>query len=81
MSRTRQMIELFAPAVLREHRPEQFTVKGFSCPECHGNGWWWKSDGKDYEKTPCRACGGSGEVSAEVTVRWIGEGSSGKTAA
>lgn len=73
MSKTRQLIELVPPAVFREARPERFTVMGFVCPECHGNGWWWKGDGKDYEKAPCRVCGGTGEVDAEVTVNWKGK--------
>ncbi len=71
------MIELFAPAVLRENRPERFTVKGFTCPECHGNGWNLRQtfDDADVEsrgwgKEVCPVCGGTGEIDAEVTVNW-----------
>lgn len=64
------MIELVPPAVLREARLEKFTVGGFTCPDCHGNGWYWSPRGKDYEKAPCKTCGGSKEVTAEVTVNW-----------
>lgn len=72
MSRVRQMIELFAPPVMREGRPEKFTVKGFTCPECHGNGWHWDVDfsGMCEVKEPCRACNGTGMVDAEVAVHW-----------
>ena len=67
------MIELMPPAVFREARPEKFTVSGFTCPECNGNGWYWRPCGKDYEKAPCKTCGGTKVVSAEVTVRWRGK--------
>lgn len=81
MSRTRQMIELSAPSVMREHRPEHFTVKGFTCPDCNGNGWGWRQDYSDpdagndgYVKKTCPTCGGTGEVAAEVTVSWKKQG-------
>ena len=64
------MIELSAPPVLRTQRPEHFNVEGFTCPECSGNGWHWKGDGKDYEKDPCRVCNGTGRVDAVVTIHW-----------
>lgn len=77
MSRKRLMIELSAPSVMREHRPEKFTVTGFTCPECNGNGWGWrkKEDDADVDqhgwgKQTCPVCGGTGEVDAEVTVNW-----------
>ena len=77
MSRTRQMIELSAPSVMREHRPERFTVTGFTCPDCNGNGWGWRQDPDNPEarqdgwlKKTCPTCGGTGEVDAEVTVNW-----------
>ena len=77
MSRTRQMIELQAPAVMREHRPERFTVKGFTCPVCNGNGWHWGNtfddadvDSRGWAHITCSVCGGTGEVDAEVTVEW-----------
>jgi excinuclease UvrABC ATPase subunit len=79
MSRTRQIIELTPPAVFREARPEKFTVSGFTCPECNGNGWYWgcerdgapSSDG--WMKVVCPVCGGNKVVSAEVTVHWRGK--------
>ena len=74
------MIELSAPAVLREARPERFTVSGFTCPECNGNGWGWREadpredtremDGDRWAKVTCPTCGGTGELDAEVTVNW-----------
>ena len=71
------MIELFAPSVMREHRPEKFTVKGFTCPECHGNGWGWRQGFDDadvetrgWEHQTCPVCGGTGEIDAEVTINW-----------
>ena len=71
------MIELSAPAVLRETKPEHFVVAGFSCPECNGNGWGWRQDDgnpdadrRGWVKAACPTCGGTGEVDAEVTVRW-----------
>ena len=64
------MIELMPPAVFREARPERFTVTGFACPECSGNGWYWKGDGKDYEKASCHTCNGTGTVDAVVTIHW-----------
>lgn len=75
MSRTRQMIELQAPSVMREKRLERFAVTGFTCPECKGNGWvvrLWDSsmDADRWGKVDCPTCGGTGEVDAEVTVSW-----------
>lgn len=77
MSRTRQMIELSAPSVLREARPERFTAKGFTCPDCNGNGWGWRQDDgnpdadrRGWAKVTCPTCGGTGELDAEVTVNW-----------
>ena len=77
MSRKRQMIELSAPSVMREHRPERFTVTGFTCPDCNGNGWGWRQDPdaedgdrSGWAKVSCPTCGGTGEVDAEVTVNW-----------
>ena len=74
------MIELAPPAVFREARPEKFTVAGFTCPECHGNGWGYYSDPDDanadrrgWARKECPVCGGSREVTAEVTVRWHGK--------
>jgi len=74
------MIELMPPAVFREARPEKFTVTGFVCPECHGNGWGLYSDPDDEDadrrgwvKKVCPVCGGTKEVSAEVVVRWRGK--------
>jgi len=70
------MIELMPPAVFREARPEKFTVSGFTCPECHGNGWYWgnEHDGAPspdgWMKVVCPVCGGTGEVDAEVSVNW-----------
>ena len=71
------MIELSAPAVLRDHRPELFAVKGFTCPECEGNGWVWgrdedapDADCRGWAKKSCPTCGGTGELDAEVTVNW-----------
>ena len=71
------MIELSAPKVFREHRPEHFAVKGFTCPECNGNGWCWREEINDplarpdgWLKVDCPVCGGTGEVDAEVTVNW-----------
>ena len=71
------MIELAPPAVFRESRPERFTVAGFTCPVCHGNGWGWRDDVNEplaspdgWMKVECPACGGTGEVYAEVTVNW-----------
>jgi len=73
------MIELSAPKVMREHRPERFTVQGFTCPECNGNGWNWRQsddaidvDQHGWGKHTCTVCGGTGEVDAEVTVSWKG---------
>lgn len=74
MSRIREMIELTPPAVFREARPERLTVSGFTCPECHGNGWFWSEDGGgDWEKKDCPVCGGTKEVTAEVVIRWRGK--------
>lgn len=80
MSIRKQMIELMPPAVFREARPEKFTVSGFTCPECHGNGWGWVNapddegaDRRGWVKRVCPVCGGTKEVSAEVTVRWRGK--------
>lgn len=74
------MIELMPPAVFREARPEKFTVSGFTCPECHGNGWAVRFDDDDSDadrrgwvRKACPVCGGSKVVSAEVTVRWKGK--------
>ena len=71
------MIELSAPAVLREARPERFMVEGFTCPDCNGNGWGWRQGGSNpdadrrgWAKVTCPRCGGTGEVEAEVTVSW-----------
>lgn len=76
------MIELMPPAVFREARPEKFTVSGFTCPECHGNGWGWENDpdgeivghtDRGWVRKVCPVCGGTNVVSAEVTVRWMGK--------
>lgn len=73
------MIELSAPSVLRENRPEKFSVVGFTCPNCNGIGWGWRRndgtrfdwfDGGGFVKATCPTCGGTGEVDAEVTVNW-----------
>ena len=68
------MIELQAPAVMREGRAEKFTVKGFTCPSCNGNGWHWAPDtdegSHDYTKKCCETCLGTGEVDAVVAINW-----------
>lgn len=66
------MIELMPPDILMKEWSERFTVVGFVCPLCRGYGWHWKrvEKDKDFGKVPCRACGGTGEVDAEVTVNW-----------
>lgn len=75
------MIELSAPSVLREYRPERFMVKGFTCPDCHGNGWGWRqdydnadADNRGWCKVACPTCGGTGELDAEVMVNWKKQG-------
>lgn len=70
MSMKKQIILLESPQVIQADRPETFTVDGFSCPECKGQGWHWAEDGADYTKVPCKVCGGTGEICAEVTVNW-----------
>lgn len=72
MSRKRQMIELEAPPL---SMTEHYTLTGFVCPECHGMGWYW-GEGFDESgetgtvKCPCRRCGGTGQLDAEITVNW-----------
>ena len=72
MSRKRVTIEVEPPTVFREARPERFTVGGFTCPKCDGNGWVWRMnvDAPDWEQSSCPLCGGSCEVSADVTISW-----------
>lgn len=68
------MIEVQAPPVMREGRTESFTVKGFMCPACDGNGWTWARDddecSPDYIRKCCAACHGTGEVDAVVAISW-----------
>ncbi len=70
MSMKKQIILLDAPQVIQADRPETFTVEGFACPECKGNGWHWEELFNEYYKEPCQVCGGTGEVCADVTIRW-----------
>lgn len=57
---------------------ECFESEGYECPECHGNGYHWGQDTDSLEpcKQTCAVCGGSGEVTATVTVVWKGAAAS-----
>lgn len=71
MSKIKEMIELKPDhGCTNGGRDERLISRGYDCPECCGNGWHWEEKGKDYEKTPCHVCKGTGKVDAVVTVHW-----------
>lgn len=71
MSKIKETIELKPDhGCTRGSHDERLVSKGYECPECHGNGWHWKGDGKDYFKDPCDVCNGTGMVDAVITVHW-----------
>lgn len=72
MSCVRRGVELSAP--VGKPTQEAFTIGGFRCNYCCGNGWFWKESefGSPY-KDPCPMCGGSGLMKARVTVAWVRE--------
>ncbi len=44
-----------------------------TCPCCKGNGWFWDDITLgDTMKKSCNACGGTGKVDAEITIKWTG---------
>lgn len=75
----KQVILLEVPNVIQG--PETYTVDGFTCPECKGQGWVWREDPDDPDARPdgwirkaCPVCGGTGLIEAEVTVNWKKQG-------
>lgn len=75
MSRISKHIELRPPKIWVGGGAEVIREGGFQCPECHANGYHWALDKNDPTehaevKVPCRVCGGTGEVVAEVAIRW-----------
>lgn len=69
MSVKKQIIELRPSSYFFEK--EEFEVKGFVCPKCHGSGDFVDIVGRnDIHVNPCGFCDGSGYVKAQVTVLW-----------
>lgn len=75
MSRKEEIIRLQPyNSNLRNGRDEQMESKGYDCPVCLGNGWFWAEDPDpcchDTVKRECRCCNGTGKVDAEITIHW-----------
>lgn len=46
--------------------------RGFSCPQCHGNGYVFAEDGRGgLEKTQCNACMGFGMLKVRIQTEWM----------
>lgn len=72
MSKKKTMIEV-CPGKLYPGGPmrELLMSSGHTCSYCHGNGYFWGHDELGHpEKSDCPVCGGSGELTAMVTVEW-----------
>ena len=50
---------------------ELIVSPGHKCGCCHGNGWFWGvgDDGQSLKRS-CAMCGGSGELTALVSIEW-----------
>lgn len=72
MSNKKMMIDV-CPVKLTPGGPmrEEFVSSGHKCSYCHGNGYFWGLDefGRN-KKSACPVCGGSGELTAVITVEW-----------
>lgn len=76
MSKTKEIIELKPNhACTRGKRDERLISRGYTCPECDGNGWHWVEDpdpcSHGHIQKPCSVCNGTGKVDAIVTVHWV----------
>lgn len=72
MSCVRKSIELSAP--MGTPIQEAFTLDGFRCNYCQGNGYFWYEDEYGHPcKHTCPMCEGSGLMKARVTIVWRGE--------
>ena len=74
MTKVKEIIVLSPPRMSMGSAEEYFESAGYCCPECHGNRYYWGQDTDSLEpcKQICAVCGGSGEVTATVTVVWKG---------
>lgn len=69
MSVKRQIIEVIPSSHFLEN--EEFELKGFVCPKCHGRGEFVDIVGRhDIHVNPCDFCSGSGAIKAKVIVLW-----------
>lgn len=52
-------------------KKEEFVIRDFACPKCHGSGEFVDIIMRnDIRTNICDFCGGSGSVKADVTVSW-----------
>lgn len=73
MSEVRKILTIRPPKYMGTgSNKESFVSSGHKCPSCAGNGWHWGVDacGHDREMVNCSVCGGSGELTAIVSVEW-----------
>ena len=49
---------------------ETITSNGHSCGYCHGNGFFWNEQQREYVKKDCPVCNGSGKLDAVITIEW-----------
>ena len=49
---------------------ETITSNGHLCGYCHGNGFFWGEQLREYVKKNCPVCNGSGKLDAVITIEW-----------
>jgi DnaJ-class molecular chaperone len=73
MSEIEEIIRISPPAYIKNSESETMhALTGFRCPACKGSGAFLPQQvGRDeYEDVICEACGGTGRLKAEITIRW-----------
>lgn len=79
-SRRKVIIELDAPSIVSLPYSgvveERIVSEGHECSYCRGHGRVLRLDaaGEEWEWQECPVCGGTGELDAEVTIRWKARG-------
>lgn len=71
MSKFNNILLIKPPASYGELPEEKISSLGHICPHCKGTGWFWKDITAGDTKEACQACGGTGKVDAEITIKWV----------
>lgn len=68
MSEFKQIVEIKPPSDSLVHEKRRY--ENFTCPQCHGLGYFLTYKGHEREQVACPHCDGTGKVKAEVIINW-----------